>query len=640
MTAGQHQPAKPTATVRRGAKSTATIRRRAKSSATDPRREALWWEASLFAAVAATGIGLAGAKLGDPLGVDEAWTAGQYVLESLWTAFAKYDEPNNHVLHTLLAWGAHRTVGPSVVALRLPAFLSWCLLLPAVWWFVRQEAGWLAAAFATTFTATSRYLLEYGSSARGYTQLLLLFVLVLLAGRSLVRAPRDHKRWALWALVVALGIFTIPVMAFPAAIVVAWMLLARRRQRGIRETVSFAIRTAAWSAAAAAVGLALYLPAMASQGAGAFFSNEFVETVPQAPMLYLQRHLWPRWHLSIPTWGQAVLLVLAVVGAVAARASPGEEDSARPARPGGRWLAGRHWLAGWRRRLKSPAQSVRLGGPARPVRPGGRFLLAVVAGSAAVLLVWPVVLSARAGIWLLLSLLIVAGTGAAAVVDNVLGGVGERAGRAVRSAVVLLFLGVFAWLSTAPLPRGVFAQWDPMRFPETAAMVEAMAEDVQPGDCIAAPMNADIGFSYINALAVRTYFKAAGVDVSKNYEALAARKTRTPAYFKAAARHDRLRRPTSCSPFAATSLDWVTSPVSDAQPAAPSPVSDVQPAAPSLVGASRHRLFVLDAGFRRRERNRVGDREVHVWLAENRLGFEVAADFSGGRVYRLDDWTP
>ena len=602
MTASQRQPAKPSATVRRGAKSTATIRRRAKSSATNPRREALWWEASLFVAVAATGIGLAGAKLGDPLGVDEAWTAGQYVLESLWTAFAKYDEPNNHVLHTLLAWGAHRTVGPSVVALRLPAFLSWCLLLPAVWWFVRQEAGWLAAAFATTFTATSRYLVEYGSSARGYTQLLLLFVLALLAGRSLVRAPRDNGRWALWALVVALGIFTLPVMAFPAAIVVVWMLLARRQQRGVRGTVSFAIRTAAWSAAAVAVGLGLYLPAMALQGAEAFFGNEFVETVPQAPMLYLQRHLWPRWHLSIPVWGQAVLLVLAAVGAVAARASPGDESPARP---------------------------VRLGGPARSARPGGRLLLAVVAGSAAVLLAWPVVLSARAGIWLLLSLLIVAGTGAAAVVDNVLGGVGERAGRAARCAMVLLFLGVFAWLSTAPLPRGVFAQWDPMRFPETAAMVEAMAEDVQPGDCIAAPMNADIGFSYINALAVRTYFKAAGIDVSKNYEALAARKTRTPAYFKAAARHDRLRRPTSCLPFAATSLDWVTSPVSGGQPAAS-----------SLVGASSHRLFVLDAGFRRRERNRVGDREVHVWLAENRLGFEVAADFSGGRVYRLDDWTP
>ena len=600
------------------------MRRRAKSTATDPRREALWWEASLFAAVAATGIGLAGVKLGDPLGVDEAWTAGQYVLEPLWTAVAKYDEPNNHVLHTLLAWGAHRTVGPSVVALRLPAFLAWCLLLPAVWWFVRQEAGWLAAAFATTFTATSRYLLEYGSSARGYAQLLLLFVLALLAGRSLVRAPRDNRRWALWALVVALGIFTVPVMAFPVAIVVAWMLLARRQLRGVRGTVSFAIRTAAWSAAGVAVGLSLYLPAMASQGAPALFSNEFVETVPQAPMLYLQRHLWPRWHLSIPAWGQAVLLALAAVGAVAARASPGEEGS---------------------------AQSVRLGGPARPARPGGRFLLAVVAGSAAVLLAWPVVLSARAGIWLLLSLLIVAGTGAAAVVDNMLGGAGERAGRAVRCAVVLLFLSVFAWLSTAPLPRGVFAQWDPMRFPETGAMVEAVAEDAQPGDCIAVPMNADIGFSYINALAVRTHFKAVGVDVSKNYEALAARKTRTPAYFKAAARHDRLRRPTNCLPFAATSLDWVTSPVSGAQPAVPSlvsstqpagpsPVSDAQPAAPSRAGASSQRLFVLDAGFRKRERNRVGDKEVHVWLEESRLGFEVAADFSGGRVYRLDDWTP
>lgn len=563
----------------------------AKSSAARGRREALCWEGAVFAVVASTGAVLAGAKLADPLGVDEAWTAGQYVLESLWTALAKYDEPNNHVLHTLLAWGSHRTAGPSVVALRLPAFLSWCLLLPAVWWFVRQEAGWLAAAFATTLTATSRYLVEYGSSARGYAQLLLLFVVALLLGRSLVAAPRNHGRWALWALAVALGIFTVPVMAFPAAIVVAWMLLTRRQRHGVRGTVSFAARTAAWSGAAVVVGLGLYLPAVASEGAQALFGNEFVETVPQAPMLYVQRHLWPRWHLSIPVWGQAVLLALVAVGAVAARPSTGE-------------------------------------GPAPRRRPGGRFLLAAGVGSAAVVLAWPVVLSARAGIWLLLCLLIVAGTGAASVVEKALGGVGERAGRAARAAVVLLFLGVFAWLSTLPVPRGVFPQWDPMRFPETPAMVEAVAADVRPGDCISVSMNADIGFSYINALAVRTYFKAAGVRLSKNYEALAARKTRTPAYFKAAARSDLRRRPTSCPPFAATSLEWITSPVSGTWRASPGPPGK----------AAGQRLFVLDAGFRPRERNRVGDREVRTWLEESRLGFEVAADFSGGRVYRLRKW--
>lgn len=555
------------------------------------------WEGALLLVVSGTGIGLAAAKLGEPLGVDEAWTAGQYVLEPFRVAATKYDEPNNHVFHTLLAWVAHRVAGPSLVALRIPAFLAWCLLLPAVWWFVRQESGRLEAVLATTFVATSRFLVEYGSSTRGYALVLLLFVLALLTGRRLVRAPHDHLRWALWTVVLALGFFTVPVMAFPAAALAAWMLIERRRQSGTRGIAGFAVRTAGWSATAAVLGLILYLPAMASQGAFALLGNEFVDSVDRTPGVYVPLHLWPGWHLTAPMWSQAVVLAAAVIGTVATRAAS-------------------------------------TGGPAKANRPGGRLAVAAGTGMTAVLLAWPVVLWPRAATWLLLCILIVAGIGVGYAARTTLGSGRNRLGNPAGTVVVLLLLGVFAWLARLPLPQGSFPEWDPVRFPYTGVMIKAVAEDVRFGDCVSVAINADIGFPYTNALAARTYFNAAGVQVARNYEARAMRRTRTAAYYRAAHRHDIATHPSVCPPFAAASLDWVTSPVSGVSETTSSP-GQRPPGQPSPDQADTGQLFILDAGFRPRDRNTVGDREVQAFLEATGLQHEVAADFAGGRAYRL-----
>ena len=254
------------------------------------------------------------------------------------------------------------------------------------------------------------------------------------------------------------------------------------------------------------------------------------------------------------------------------------------------------------------------------------------------MLVWPVVLWPRAAAWLLLILMIVAGIGAAAVSDKLLGRTSGRVATAVRTGVVLLCLGVFAGLASVPVPRSAFTEWDPTRFPENQAMAHAVAGEARPGDCVAAPINAEIGFAYISALAVRTYFKAAGAELSKNYEALSTRRTRTLAYYREARRRDIASRPQECPPFAAASLEWVTSEVLGTGRSA---LGVEEPLArPPREGRLQRsgRLFVLDAGFRPRERNKVEGREVEVFLEGDGLPFEVAADFSGGRVYRIPKW--
>ena len=96
-------------------------------------------------------------------------------------------------------------------------------MLPAVWWFMRREYGWLAAAFAAALAGTSPLFIEYATNARGYTLLTLLFMVTLLCGQGLVRRPDDHVRWGLFAAAAVLGFFTTPIMAFPVAIAAVWM---------------------------------------------------------------------------------------------------------------------------------------------------------------------------------------------------------------------------------------------------------------------------------------------------------------------------------------------------------------------------------------------------------------------------------
>lgn len=570
-------------------------------------------EAAVFVAVVAAGIGLAAAGLDDPLRGDEAITAASYAFESFGHAATKIDRLNNHVFHTLLVWAADRAAGPGIAALRIPAFLAWCLLLPAVWWFVRGECGWTAAAFATTFAATSRFLLEHAAVARGYTILLLLFVLALRAGRGLLRTPDNHLLWGAWAAALALGFFTIRLMVFPAAIVVAWMLLTRWREGGVRGLGSFAVRTGAWSAVALVAGLALYLPAMAFEGPGALFAHHSFGQYAvdrTAPGFYAQRVLWRQWHVATPMWLQAALAVFVVAGAVAR--SPVGAVARFPVG------AGAH----------AP----------KPTRPGGRLLAATYAGSLAVLLAVPVLLQGRFAVWALLALLLVAGHGAAFVVDVLRVGridrrrVAEAApsprANVVRGCAVVLVLVACASVARLPVPAGPRPWWPVRSFPAAPTLAQSVAGQLRAGDCLAVPLNADILQWYVMEGMSKAYLRADGVELSKS--------SRSCPLFGGA-------ESLSCDSFGAgsswsrgvpdTNCQWLTRQV--AAPSTPPPV---------FGGPEAAALVVLDAGFRSRDRNMVGDLEVRAHLETSGLRqsglrqYEVVVDLAGGRAYRLPEW--
>lgn len=426
-------------------------------------------EAAAAGGVMATGAALAVRDLSLPVRGDEATTFLLYATHSFWNAWSDYSLPNNHVLHTVLVWTAHRLGGWDLAVLRTPAFLAACLTLPATWWFVRREYGWPAAAFATALLATSPYFLRYAASARGYSLLLLCFVLALLCAQAIAQRPEAAVPWALFAGVIGLGMLAIPLMVFPAAITVAWMLLLRWREHGAAALPAFALRTACWSGVALAVAAAGYVPALLASGGAALLDNPYVQSRAGEGVSPYAAGLaggvvrsWFRWHPAPPVWAQAALLAAIAVGAAAPRRSTGCR---------------------------------------------GLLAAAVFIGTAAVLVARPVVLPPRMTIFLLPAAVTLAGVGAAALCEALLARLtaNPQARAVLRAGAMALFLGVFAARAAAVESfTGRLMGW-----PAAPLLAAAVEPELRPGDCTAAYLPAE--------LLIRLYLQGAGRDLSPGF---------------------------------------------------------------------------------------------------------------------------
>lgn len=411
-------------------------------------------DAVLAGAVVVASAVLAGWYLDRGLGVDESGTFLSYATLPFPEFLTTYDDTNNHLAHTAMVWVAHHFGGWNRVVLRLPAFLSFCLLLPAMWCFTQREYGATAATFTAALAGGSPLFVAYATNARGYTLLLLLFVVALLCGQALVRAPNRKELWAAWAAAVALGFYAVPVMVFPAVASGVWMLLARWRRCGRDQFGRFLAMTAGWSAAAVAVASALYLPAVATTGTGDFLA-------PWVGALY-QRSSYPwwivlleypfsllhTWHTPGSVWAQGVFCALIVAGATAEARSCGRK---------------------------------------------GSLVLALVPAFGLFLLTRSALPPARLTIWALLILMIFAGVGAAFVFERTvarasalwprIASVASR--RILECASVAVLFGTLSWWTGRPravvnINSGAASELTPL-----LAMTSAVAERMRPGDYIA-----------------------------------------------------------------------------------------------------------------------------------------------------------
>jgi len=272
-------------------------------------------ERAALAVIGVVAIALRLLTLAQPMRHDESITYLEFVSRPLWQALSRYSDPNNHLFHTLLAKGSVALFGDSPWALRLPAFVAGLAIVPAGYAVARMLYGARAALIAAALLASSGVLALYSTNARGYTIVILAFLVLVLIGGRLIRES-NARLWAAFALTAALGVWTIPVMLFPLGAVALWL--------GLSFVVDGRRRELGWLAASLAAGAALtllaYGPVFSRTGVAALAQNKFaassVWTQFLADLAITSFAALKSWGLGLPPLVSLPLMALIVLAIV------------------------------------------------------------------------------------------------------------------------------------------------------------------------------------------------------------------------------------------------------------------------------------------------------------------------------------
>ena len=195
-----------------------------------------------------------------PMRVDESGTFLSYASQPWFFALTVWNEPNNHILHSFLVHLSCAVFGESEWAIRLPAMLAGILLIPVTYAAMRIQFNRSVGLLTAAMLATSTYALDFAANARGYTIIMLMFMgLLWLMPKLLSRRP---KAWIAFVLLGAVGLYTVPIMVFPLAIVGLWLMISAVLKAPPEGRRLFFLKFVFGFASIGLLTLALYSPAL------------------------------------------------------------------------------------------------------------------------------------------------------------------------------------------------------------------------------------------------------------------------------------------------------------------------------------------------------------------------------------------
>ncbi len=107
---------------------------------------------------------------------------------------------------------------------RGPALLAGILCIPAAYFFARRIFNSRQALAGAALVALTPWFINYSVNGRGYT-LIILFSLLLANLGALLTRQQSRSALGAYAIVAALGFYTIPIFLYPMAGVSLWVLV-------------------------------------------------------------------------------------------------------------------------------------------------------------------------------------------------------------------------------------------------------------------------------------------------------------------------------------------------------------------------------------------------------------------------------
>lgn len=239
-------------------------------------------EIFLLLMIIAAGTIVRALQLKLPLLHDEAYSMAVWGRSDLLFAISDYHLPNNHIFHSVLINLIYHHIGKSVVLLRMPVFLSGCLLILAVWLLGKQLYNNFIALTAAGMTAFAPYLIFYSVNARGYEIQTLLSILTF--GLAVyAKRKKNIFSWFLLIVLSGLNFFTLPIALYPFGGICVWLFLNvlfgklpvsvwRSRGQLFKYLIFMGISVSVLT-------LLLYIPLLHYSGWNSLFGNVFVKGV-------------------------------------------------------------------------------------------------------------------------------------------------------------------------------------------------------------------------------------------------------------------------------------------------------------------------------------------------------------------------
>jgi uncharacterized membrane protein len=207
--------------------------------------------------------------------------------------------------------------GFSPPVLRLPAFLSGVLMIPASAFCALTLSGKKTAALlAAGFVASSSILVEYSTNARGYSLVGLAVLVMAWLSILLSQNPSAKWVWAAWGFAAIFGLYAVPTM-LQAVVLMAVLLLLAGGFLKWKEKAPYLVVTLV---CVGVVTACLYIPVIRENGLKALVANRWVvpESLPalRGDTAQLFSDIWSHWTRDSSSVTLALLAVGLLAGAV------------------------------------------------------------------------------------------------------------------------------------------------------------------------------------------------------------------------------------------------------------------------------------------------------------------------------------
>lgn len=261
----------------------------------------MYW---ILGAITLVGLVMRVWKINDPIAYDEAYTFIHFASREFKKILADYSAPNNHILHTLLVRISYDLFGARPWVVRVPALVAGTLCIPAAYFAARQIFNPYQSLAGAALVGLTPWFISYSANGRGYTLIILFSLLLFNLGALLIR-EQNWMPLAAYAIIAALGFYTIPIFLYPMAGVSLWVLAnVLSKPEAWRDKWRKARTFIAACVAAGLLTLVLYSPVLVfGTGLDSIVSNEFVES--RDGIMFVE-NLSPRMTRTWESWMQGI----------------------------------------------------------------------------------------------------------------------------------------------------------------------------------------------------------------------------------------------------------------------------------------------------------------------------------------------